>query len=466
MTKAFLDDQFLLNSKVAEKLYNDYAKNLPIIDYHCHLSPQQIYEDTVFENATEVWLNGDHYKWRAMRANGIEEKFITGDALPFEKFEKWAQTVPATLGNPLYHWTHLELRRFFNEISLLNGKTAPAIWDNMNKQLKETSVRKLIIQSNVEVICTTDDPIDSLEYHILLKQDKNFKVKVLPSFRPDKALEINRPTFINWIEELARISGVQITNLEKLKEALLQRIEFFNEVGCKVSDHALDKIHFEQTTEQQVDEIVRKALTGKTVSQLEEAQYKTHVLQFLGQQYKKYDWAMQYHISASRNNNVKMFNQLGPDTGYDSIGDDQIAEPLTRLLDCLSFNNALPKTIIYSLNPKDYYVIASIAGSFQEGIPGKIQFGTAWWFNDQKEGMLDQIKALASIGLISRFIGMLTDSRSFLSYTRHEYFRRLLCDVIGQWVEVGEAPEDYELLGKMVEDICYYNAKKYFNFPC
>ena len=464
MTKAFLNEQFLLNSKVAEKLYNDFAKGLPIIDYHCHLSPQQIYEDKVFENATEVWLDGDHYKWRAMRANGIDEKFITGDALPYEKFEKWALTIPATLGNPLYHWTHLELRRFFNEDSLLNEKTAPSIWENMNRQLKEKSVRELIIQSNVEVICTTDDPTDSLEYHLLLKQDKDFKVKVLPSFRPDKALEINRPTFLNWIAELETTAGIQVTSLAELKEALLKRIEFFDMVGCKVADHALDKIYFEQATEQQVDEIVRKAFTGENVSLLEEAQYKTHVLQFLGHEYMKRDWAMQYHISANRNNNTKMFNMLGPDTGYDSIGDGQIAEPLTRLLDSLAVNNALPKTIIYSLNPKDYYVIASIIGSFQESIPGKIQFGTAWWFNDQKEGMLEQMKALASVGLISRFLGMLTDSRSFLSYTRHEYFRRLLCDLVGKWVEDGEAPEDYELLGKMVEDICYYNSKNYFNF--
>lgn len=464
MTKAFLNEQFLLNSKVAEKLYNDFAKGLPIIDYHCHLSPQQIYEDKVFENATEVWLDGDHYKWRAMRANGIDEKFITGDALPYEKFEKWALTIPATLGNPLYHWTHLELRRFFNEDSLLNDKTAPAIWENMNSQLKEKSVRELIIQSNVEVICTTDDPTDSLEYHLLLKQDKDFKVKVLPSFRPDKALEINRPTFLNWIAALETTAGIQVTSLAELKEALLKRIEFFDMVGCKVADHALDKIYFEQATEQQVDEIVRKAVTGENVSLLEEAQYKTHVLQFLGHEYMKRDWAMQYHISANRNNNTKMFNMLGPDTGYDSIGDGQIAEPLTRLLDSLAVNNALPKTIIYSLNPKDYYVIASIIGSFQESIPGKIQFGTAWWFNDQKEGMIEQMKALASVGLISRFLGMLTDSRSFLSYTRHEYFRRLLCDLVGKWVEDGEAPEDYELLGKMVEDICYYNSKNYFNF--
>lgn len=464
MTKAFLDDRFLLNSPVAERLYNDYAKDLPIIDYHCHLMPQQIFEDTVFENITEVWLNGDHYKWRAMRANGVEETYITGDAAPYEKFEKWAETVPATIGNPLYHWTHLELRRYFKEERLLNGQTAPAIWENVNRQLKEQSVRQLIKQSNVEVICTTDDPVDSLAYHIGLKQDKQFPVRVLPSFRPDQALEINRPTFTGWIAKLADVSKIEIAGIADLKAALCQRIAFFAENGCKVSDHALDQLYFEPATEQQIDAILQKALAGEKVTQLEEAQYKTHLLQFLGQQYTAYDWAMQYHISANRNNNTKMFNTLGPDTGYDSMNDGQIAIPLTKLLDSLALENALPKTIIYSLNPKDYYVIATIIGSFQERIPGKIQFGTAWWFNDQKEGMLDQIKALASIGLLSRFIGMLTDSRSFLSYTRHEYFRRLLCDVIGQWVVDGEAPEDYELLGKMVEDICYYNAKRYFNF--
>lgn len=464
MTKAFLDDQFLLNSAVAEKLYHDYAKKLPIIDYHCHLIPQQIYEDTVFENLTDVWLSGDHYKWRAMRANGVEERFITGDASPYEKFEQWAKTVPATLGNPLYHWTHLELRRYFNEETLLNETTAPAIWANVNAQLKGKSVRELIKQSNVEVICTTDDPVDSLTYHIQLKQDPTFNVAVLPSFRPDQALEINRPTFTIWIAKLEQASEINIVDVATLEAALLQRIDFFDEVGCKVSDHALDKIYFEPATAQQVDAVLHKALAGENVTLVEEAQYKTHVLQFLGKHYAARDWAMQYHISASRNNNTKMFNLLGPDVGYDSIGDGLIAEPLTRLLDCLAASDALPKTIIYSLNPKDYYVIASIIGSFQERVPGKIQFGTAWWFNDQKEGMLDQMKALASIGLMSRFVGMLTDSRSFLSYTRHEYFRRLVCDLIGQWVVAGEAPEDYVLLGQMVEDICYYNAKNYFKF--
>ena len=464
MVKPFLDDNFLLNNEVAIKLYNDYAKNMPIIDYHCHLSPQQIYENTLFENATDIWLGGDHYKWRAMRSNGVDERYITGDAPAYEKFEKWAETVPATLGNPLYHWTHLELRRYFNEESLLSPKTAPSIWVKMNEVLQTKSVRQLIIESNVEVICTTDDPIDSLEYHIALKDDESFNVKVLPSFRPDKALELNRPTFIGWIEQLSAVSGGVIQNIGSLKEALVKRIAFFDEVGCKVSDHALDSIYYEVATEEEVDAIFRKALAGEQVTLVEEAQYKTNLLQFLGKQYAERDWAMQYHISASRNNNSRQFANLGPDTGYDSIGDGLIAAPLTKLLDSLAVDEALPKTIIYSLNPKDYYVIASIIGSFQERVPGKIQFGTAWWFNDQKEGMLDQMKALASIGLISRFIGMLTDSRSFLSYTRHEYFRRLLCDLIGTWVVEGEAPEDYELLGKMVEDICYYNAKNYFDF--
>jgi len=464
MVKPFLNEDFLLNNDVAIKLYNDYAKKLPIIDYHCHLNPQQIYENILFENATDIWLGGDHYKWRAMRSNGVDEHFITGDASPYEKFEKWAETVPTTLGNPLYHWTHLELRRYFNENSLLNPKTAGAIWENMNAVLKTKSVRQLIIESNVEVICTTDDPIDSLQYHIALKDDSTFNVKVLPSFRPDKALELNRPTFVGWIERLANVANNQIKNIENLKEALEKRINFFDEVGCKVSDHALDSIYYEEVTEYEVDVIFRKALAGETVSLFEEAQYKTYILQFLGKCYAERNWAMQYHISASRNNNSRQFAMLGPDTGYDSIGDGEIAAALTKLLDSLAVNEALPKTIIYSLNPKDYYVIASIIGSFQEHIPGKIQFGTAWWFNDQKEGMLDQMKTLASIGLISRFIGMLTDSRSFLSYTRHEYFRRLLCNLMGTWVVEGEAPEDYELLGKMVEDICYYNAKNYFLF--
>ncbi len=464
MTKTFLGDSFLLNNKVAEKLYFDYAKDLPIIDYHCHLSPQEIYEDKQFKNITEAWLYGDHYKWRAMRANGVPEHLVTGEADDYERFEAWAKTVPYTIGNPLYQWTHLELRRFFNEETLLNEKTARAIWDNVNEQLPQKTARQLILDSKVEVICTTDDPIDSLEYHIALQKDEQFNVEVLPSFRPDKALEINKPTFAAWIGSLSEVVGETIESYEQLKEALAKRIKFFDEVGGKVSDHALDTIYYAEATEQEVSAIFEKGLAGGQVSLEDEAKYKTALLIFLGKQYASYNWAMQYHISAHRNNNTRQFNELGPDTGYDSINDGPIAVPLTRLLDALALEDALPKTIIYSLNPKDYYVIASIIGSFQEKVPGKIQFGTAWWFNDQKEGMLDQMKALASIGVFSRFIGMLTDSRSFLSYTRHEYFRRLVCDLIGEWVENGEFPEDYELLGTVVQDICYYNAKNYFNF--
>lgn len=464
MTKAFMDDSFLLNSPVAEKLYNDYAKDLPIIDYHCHLSPQEIYEDKQFKNITEAWLYGDHYKWRALRANGVDESLITGEADDYDKFVAWAKTVPTTIGNPLYQWTHLELRRFFNDETLLNEKTAPAVWENVNAQLQKKTARQLIVESKVEVICTTDDPIDSLAYHRLIAEDASFNVQVLPSFRPDKALEINRATFLPWIEALGEMMGAPITSYKDLTAALEQRISFFDDLGCKVSDHALDTILYAQATEDEVAAIFARGLAGETVTLEEEAKYKTALLIFLGQQYATRNWAMQYHISAHRNNNTRQFNTLGPDTGFDSINDGQIAVPLTRLLDALAMTDALPKTIIYSLNPKDYYVIASIVGSFQERVPGKIQFGTAWWFNDQKEGMLDQMRALASIGVFSRFIGMLTDSRSFLSYTRHEYFRRLVCDLIGQWVTNGEYPEDYELLGQVVEDICYYNAKNYFNF--
>ena len=464
MTKAFMDDSFLLNSPVAEKLYNDYAKDLPIIDYHCHLSPQEIYEDKQFKNITEAWLYGDHYKWRALRANGMDESLITGQADDYDKFVAWAKTVPTTIGNPLYQWTHLELRRFFNDETLLSEKTAPAVWENVNAQLQKKTARQLIVESKVEVICTTDDPIDSLAYHRLIAEDASFTVQVLPSFRPDKALEINRATFLPWIEALGEVMGAPITSYKELTAALEARISFFDDLGCKVSDHALDTMLYAQATEEEVAAIFARGLAGETVTLEEEAKYKTALLIFLGQQYATRNWAMQYHISAHRNNNTRQFHTLGPDTGFDSINDGQIAVPLTRLLDALAMTDALPKTIIYSLNPKDYYVIASIVGSFQERVPGKIQFGTAWWFNDQKEGMLDQMRALASIGVFSRFIGMLTDSRSFLSYTRHEYFRRLVCDLIGQWVTNGEYPEDYELLGKVVEDICYYNVKNYFNF--
>lgn len=464
--KKFMDENFLLNSPVAERLYHEVAKDLPIIDYHCHLNPQEIYENKRFKNITEAWLYGDHYKWRAMRANGIEEKYITGDADDYEKFLAWAETIPQTIGNPLYQWTHLELQRYFNIDTILNNKTAPEIWKSVNEKLQNEglAVKDLILKSNVKVICTTDDPVDSLEYHQLLADDASWSVKVLPSFRPDKALEINRPTFFPWLEKLSKCCDKKISNYEDLLDALENRIQFFDSKGCKVSDHALDKIVYEEVTFEEVSAIFAKKLVGETICIEEEAKYKTYTLTFLGKKYFEHDWAMQYHISALRNNNTLLFNQLGADTGFDSINDGPIAEALVQNLNSLAKENMLPKTIIYSLNPKDYTVIAGVIGSFQGNVPGKIQFGTAWWFNDQKDGMLEQMKVLANIGLFSRFIGMLTDSRSFLSFTRHEYFRRLVCDLIGSWVMLGEIPNDEELLDSVVKGICYDNAQAYFDF--
>lgn len=462
-----MDDSFLLSNQTAVELYNNFAKDQPIIDYHCHLNPKEIYENKRFTNLTEVWLYGDHYKWRAMRANGIDEEYITGKASDYDKFIAWAKTVPMTIGNPLYNWTHLELQRFFGIDEILNESTAPQIWDTVNQLLNSEGyrVRDLITKSNVEVICTTDDPTDSLEYHQMLQNVGDFNTSVYPSFRPDKGLEINREGYSTWVHKLEEVSGLQITNYRMLLKALQSRVEFFNSLGGKVADHALDDIVFEETTEEEVAVIFEKALNGELVSLEEESKYKTFTLQFLGKLYSDFGWAMQYHISAHRNNNSRMLNRLGPDTGFDSINDGELAKPLCKLLDSLDREDALPKTILYSLNPKDNYVLATLLGSFQGGgVPGKMQLGTAWWFNDQKDGMLDQMKALANLGLLSRFIGMLTDSRSFLSYTRHEYFRRLICDLIGNWVENGEVPNDMELLGEIIQGISYNNAKEYFGF--
>ncbi|MBD2867650.1 glucuronate isomerase [Paenibacillus arenilitoris] len=467
--KPFMDDNFLLSNETAVRLYHDFAKSMPIIDYHCHLSPQQIYENTSFANLTEAWLYGDHYKWRAMRANGEEERFVTGGegVDDYERFEAWARTVPQTIGNPLYQWSHLELRRFFGVNELINEKNAPAIWEQVNAKLASGGfkARDLIKMSNVEVICTTDDPADSLEYHIAIKQLDDFNVQVLPSFRPDKALEINRATFLEWLGKLEEASGGPIGSYDALLAALEARVDFFNEVGCKVSDHALDYVAYAESTKEEAAAIFAKALKGERVSLEEEKQYKTYTLLFLGRLYAKHGWAMQFHINAARNNSTRMFGKIGPDTGFDSINDSAVAYPLVRLLDALDLDDSLPKTIVYSLNAKDNDVLGSIIGSFQGGgVPGKIQLGSAWWFNDTKNGMLDQMNALANLGLLSRFVGMLTDSRSFLSYTRHEYFRRLLCNLLGEWVENGEAPSDMELLGDMVQNISYRNAKAYFGF--
>ncbi|CAG7642848.1 glucuronate isomerase [Paenibacillus allorhizosphaerae] len=467
--KKFLDDNFLLKNNTAEKLYHEYAKQMPIIDYHCHLSPQEIYENKRFKNITEAWLYGDHYKWRVMRANGAEEKYVTGGdgASDYDRFLAWAKTVPMTIGNPLYHWSHLELQRFFGVYDLINEKNAPAIWEKVNAQLggEGFAARDLITKSGVKVVCTTDDPTDSLEYHIKIKDIVGFDCKVLPSFRPDKGLEINRSTFLPWVEKLGEVAGGKISSYDELLTALESRVRFFHSVGGRVSDHALDYVAYAETTQADAAAIFDKALQGGTVSLEEEKQYKTYTLTFLGKLYAELGWAMQFHINAHRNNNTRMFGKLGPDTGYDSINDSLIAQPLVRLLDALDAEDALPKTILYSLNPKDNYVLGTIIGSYQGGgVAGKIQFGSAWWFNDTLDGMLDQMKALANLGLLSRFVGMLTDSRSFLSYTRHEYFRRLLCNLIGEWVENGEAPDDMELLGGIVQAISYNNAKEYFDF--
>ncbi|QHZ45621.1 MULTISPECIES: glucuronate isomerase [Bacillus] len=464
--KVFLNDDFLLSTDTAKTLYHQYAKDMPIIDYHCHLSPKEIYENKTFNNITEVWLYGDHYKWRAMRANGIAEAYITGDAPDEEKFKAWARTVPMTIGNPLYHWTHLELRRFFGIYDLLDEKSAPEIWKRVNEQLNGDGfgARDLIEKSNVEAVVTTDDPTDSLEYHLKLKED-DFNVSVLPGFRPDKALEINQEGFSGWVKKLEAASSMAIDDYDEFLKALKNRVDFFHEAGGRISDHAINEMMYVETDEKEVRPIFAKAMNGERVTEEEECRFKSYTLHVLGTYYAEKGWAMQLHINALRNNSSKMYEKLGPDTGYDAINDQDISKPLCRFLDSLDQKDALPKTILYSLNPRDYVVISSLCGSFQDGrIPGKMQHGTAWWFNDTKDGMLQQMTSLANIGLLSRFIGMLTDSRSFLSYTRHEYFRRLLCDIIGDWAEKGEAPDDIDLLGRIVKGICYHNAKEYFQF--
>ncbi|WP_226037407.1 glucuronate isomerase [Aquibacillus saliphilus] len=463
----FMDENFLLETELAKKLYLNYAKDLPIIDYHCHLSPKEIFENKTFKNITEIWLNGDHYKWRAMRANGIEEEYITGEASDYDKFLAWAKTVPMLIGNPLYNWTHLELQRFFDIYDILNEKSAPKIWELVNEKLTsgKFGARSLIESSNVEVICTTDDPVDNLSYHVQLQKDTDFAVNVLPSFRPDKGLEINRDGFLDWLKSLETVSETTIGTYDDFLNALESRVEFFHSIGGRLSDHAIDTMMYADATKQEVEELFQRALNGNEVSEIDEKKFKSYTLTFLGKLYAKFDWAMQFHINAFRNNNSRMYKKLGPDTGYDAMNDEVIAKPLVSLLDSLEKEDALPRTILYSLNPKDNNTIASVIGSFQGGgIPGKVQLGTAWWFNDTKQGMLDQMQTLASIGVFSRFIGMLTDSRSFLSYPRHEYFRRLVCSLIAKWVESGEVPEDIDTLGKIVEGISYYNAKKYFQF--
>ncbi|MCS4224807.1 glucuronate isomerase [Sphingobacterium sp. BIGb0165] len=465
--KAFLDDNFLLNNKTAEELYHNYSKNLPIIDYHNHLIPEQIANDIKFDNISQAWLHGDHYKWRAMRANGVNERYITGDASDEEKFIKWAETVPYTLRNPLHHWTHLELQRYFGITDLLSPKTASQIYADTQAKLQQDShsVRGLLRMMNVEVVCTTDDPIDSLQYHQQFAQEKE-SFKMLPAFRPDKAMNTDNIVALNqYIDELERVSNRQISDLQDYLNALKSRHDFFAANGCKVSDHGLEQIYAEDYTEQEIKDIFDKIRSKKEISPIENLKFKSAMLIYFAEWDYEKGWVQQYHIGPLRNNNARMHRLIGPDTGWDSIGDFSQGRALSKFLNKLDNENKLTKTILYNLNPADNELFATMIGNFNDGsVKGKIQFGSAWWFLDQKDGMTKQINTLSNMGLLSRFVGMLTDSRSFLSFPRHEYFRRLLCNIFGQDIENGEIPNDTQWVGKIVQDISYNNAKEYFDF--
>lgn len=467
MSTKFINDNFLLENKFSEELYHDYAKKQPIIDYHNHLLPQEILEDRVFNNLTKVWINGDHYKWRAMRTLGVNEKFITGDASDKEKFIQWAKTVPYTMRNPLYHWTHLELSRYFDIDDLLNEKSAEKIYEVTSEKLSTSSYscRNLLHKVNAEVVCTTEDPIDTLEHHKALK-NSDFKIKVGTAFRPDKAILIASEGFNDYINKLGEVANVNIESYQNLKDALRSRIEYFHANGCRLCDHGLNKISFETFTENEVDEILKKKINGEPLSNNEVLKYETAVLLFLAETYHEFGWVQQFHLGALRNNNKRMLKVLGPDTGWDSIGDYSQAQKLSNFLNELDSKDKLTKTILYNLNPADNEVMATMIGNFNDGsLKGKVQFGSGWWFLDQKDGMEKQMNALSNMSLISCFIGMLTDSRSFLSFPRHEYFRRILCNLFGQEIERGELPkEEMEWIGQMVADISYYNAKNYFDF--
>lgn len=465
--KKFMDQDFLLRGDTAKHLFHDYAENMPIVDYHCHINPQEIYEDRKFDNITQVWLGGDHYKWRQMRSNGIDEKYITGDGSDWEKFLAYAKTLDKAIGNPLYHWSHLELQRFFDYDGILSEKTAREVWDMANKKLAQDdmSVRNLIKKSNVKLLATTDDPVDDLKWHKLLREDDSFDVQVLPAWRPDKAVNINKPDFNDYMDQLAKVSGVEIKTFEDVKKALAKRLDFFAENGCSVSDHGLDYVVYQPASNEEIESIFAKKRNGEELSAREADMYKTALLQFLAGEYKKRNWVMQLHYGCLRNNNTPMFDNLGPDTGYDSISNYAPADQLTGFLNSVESSTGLPKTILYSLNPADDELIGTVIGCFQNSdAVGKIQQGSAWWFNDNKSGMEKQMTSLANLGLLGNFVGMLTDSRSFLSYPRHEYFRRIMANLISQWVEDGEFPNDDELLEPIVKGISYGNAVRYFGF--
>ena len=465
--KKFLDENFLLKTKTAEQLYHGYAKDMPIIDYHCHLPPQQIAEDLQFENLTQSWLYGDHYKWRAMRTNGVHESYCTGNKSDWEKFQKWAETVPYTLRNPLYHWTHLELQRYFDVYDILNPDTAKKIYEDCTAKLqsRDYSVRNLLGKMNVKLVCTTDDPVDSLEFHQKLKKD-GFQIPILPAFRPDNAMNVTDPQlFLKYIKQLEKITNIAISSFDDFLFALQNRHDFFASVGCSVSDHGLEEIYADDFTGYEIDTIFNKIHGGKNLNQAEQRKFKSAMLVHFAEWDWEKGWVQQFHLGALRNNNSRMMQSLGADTGWDSIGDFSQGKALAKFLDKLDSNNKLAKTILYNLNPADNELMATMLGNFNDGsVIGKVQWGSAWWFLDQKDGMVKQLNVLSNMSLLSRFIGMLTDSRSFLSYPRHEYFRRILCDLFGEEIENGELPNDINWVGKVIRDICYHNAKNYFSW--
>lgn len=465
--KAFMDENFLLSTETAQRLFHSYAETMPVLDYHCHISPEEIATDRRFENITQVWLGGDHYKWRFMRSCGVDEAYITGNASDRDKFFKWAEVLGKAIGNPLYHWSHLELQRYFDYHKPLNQNTASEVWELCNKKLaeKDMSARGLIRKSNVTLICTTDDPIDSLCYHKAIAEDPSFSVQVLPAWRPDRSIAIEKPDFAAYMEQLSSVSHIEINSFPALCKALKVRLDFFDSMGCVVSDHGLDYVMYAPATEQQADMILKKRLSGAALSQEEILQFKTMLLLFLGREYARRGWVMQLHYGVKRNNNTRLFQAIGADTGYDCIGDQAPAGELADFLNALECTNELPKTILYSLNPNDNAAIETIMGCFQNSqAVSKLQHGSAWWFNDHRPGMEAHLRSLASLGNLSGFVGMLTDSRSFLSYTRHEYFRRILCEYIGTLVENGEFADDEQILSDLVKDISYRNAVAYFGF--
>ncbi|MCM1163494.1 MAG: glucuronate isomerase [Muribaculaceae bacterium] len=470
--KPFMDENFLLQTETAQKLYHEHAAKMPIIDYHCHLIPKMVADDHRFKSITEIWLGGDHYKWRAMRSNGVDERFCTGtDTTDWEKFQKWAETVPYTFRNPLYHWTHLELKTAFGIDKLLNPETAKEIFDACNDKLlndPNMTARGLMRRYNVETVCTTDDPVDSLEYHKQVR-DSGFEIKMLPTWRPDKAMAVEVPAeFRAYVEKLAEVSGVEINKFSDMIDALQKRHDFFESMGCRLSDHGIEEFYADDYTDAEIEEIFNKVYGGKELTSQEIRKFKSAMLIIFGEMDYNSGWTQQFHYGAIRNNNSKMFKLLGPDTGFDSIGEFNTAKSCAHYLDKLNSRGKLTKTILYNLNPCANEVIATMLGNFQDGtIPGKIQFGSGWWFLDQKDGMQKQMNALSLLGLLSRFVGMLTDSRSFLSYPRHEYFRRTLCNLVGNDIENGEIPYtgyEEQRVNQMIEDICYNNAKNYFKF--